>query len=82
MSPDAYVTSRVLRKDWAPAVAERIRNLLQDKGMSERSLARAMGYTQASLNRKMLGQRQWTAMDLQCVATALGVEVDHLIETR
>lgn len=61
------------------AVAEQVRQLLADRGMSGRALALASGINPRSVDRKLAGQSPFDVDDLAAIAPALGVAASDLL---
>ncbi|WP_369408644.1 helix-turn-helix domain-containing protein [Cellulomonas triticagri] len=60
------------------AIGERVHQLMWRQRVSQTALAPRIGMQQASLSRKLRGERPWFAEDLIAVAGALGVSVGFL----
>lgn len=59
--------------------AEEIAALLTELGISQRELARRLGWTQPRIQGRLAGDIAVTVADLQQIADALGVPVDRLL---
>ncbi len=60
-------------------LAERVRSLREDRGISQRKLAASVGLDPASMNRLEAGQRGVSTGELVAIAEALDVDVDGLL---
>lgn len=60
-------------------LAQRVRSLREERGMSQRKLAAALELDPASMNRIEAGQRGVSTGELVAIAEALGVDVDGLL---
>jgi transcriptional regulator with XRE-family HTH domain len=60
-------------------VAERIRELREERDMTQRALAEALGMDPASMNRIEKGERGVSTGELVAMADALGVEADAIL---
>lgn len=59
-----------------PALALRVYMLAG--GLSQKDLAERMGYTEASISRKMRGIRKWTLKDLMAIMKALNLTQEEV----
>lgn len=57
-----------------------IKDLLEAKGMSQRELADKAGITEVSLSRYINGNRVPKAPVAMCIARALGVDIEEIVE--
>lgn len=55
------------------------RDLLFEKGMTQRALAARLGVDESTVSRLIRGQSHWTAAELYAVADVLGVEPPALL---
>jgi transcriptional regulator with XRE-family HTH domain len=62
-------------------VAERVRELREERGLSQRKLAAAIEVDPASMNRIESAQRGISTGELVSIAEALGVSVEHILRT-
>jgi transcriptional regulator with XRE-family HTH domain len=63
----------------ADATHNRLRQHLADTGISERELARRLGWTQARLQRRMVGDVELTITELTEIAETLGVPATRFL---
>lgn len=68
-----------LQIDWSWDIAERISNILEQRNMSQRDLARLMGCTQNEVCRWCGGTHNFTLATLAKISVALG---EDLISTK
>jgi transcriptional regulator with XRE-family HTH domain len=61
------------------AVAQEVRRLLDERGMSGRALALAAGINPRSIDRKLAGTSAFDVDDLAAVAPVLGVAASDLL---
>ena len=59
-------------------IGERVHQHMLEQGMTQTRLAALLGFTQATVSRKLSGERPWFADELIAVADALGVTVGDL----
>ena len=59
---------------------DKLKKILEEKGMSQRELADKVGITEVSLSRYISGGRTPKAPVAMCIARALGVDVEELFE--
>lgn len=64
------------------AIGERVLSRLALLGMTQWDLAARLGLTQATVSRKLRGQRAWFAAELVTVAGVLGCPVGELFGER
>lgn len=62
-----------------PATSQRIKTLLDERGISVSELARRVGWSQPYAARRMDGRVQWRVADLEQVAGVLEVAVVDLL---
>lgn len=60
-------------------IAERIRELREEREMTQRALAEALGMDPASMNRIEKGERGISTGELVAIADAFGVEADAIL---
>ncbi|MFC9443481.1 helix-turn-helix domain-containing protein, partial [Brevibacterium sp. NPDC056947] len=63
----------------ATSIAARARETVAGSGLSQRSLARAIGIDETKLSKSLSGRRKFTAEELLGLATATGVTVRWLL---
>jgi transcriptional regulator with XRE-family HTH domain len=61
-------------------ISERIKKLLEDRGLKQKPFAKAAGIDQSQFNRMMRGVRDWTLPHLQATAQALNLQVGELTD--
>jgi transcriptional regulator with XRE-family HTH domain len=61
--------------------AESVNALLTELGLSQRELARRLGWTQPKLHRRLSGVQAITVAEMELFAAVLGVPVTQLIPT-
>lgn len=66
-------------EELAAAVADEVRRLLADRGITGRDLSRATGISQSSMARKLAGTQPIDLGDLPRICDALGVSVTDVI---
>ena len=60
------------RVDWSFEVADRIADILQQRGMSQRDLSKLVGCTEAEVSRWVGGTHNFTLGTLARISSALG----------
>jgi transcriptional regulator with XRE-family HTH domain len=68
--------------DYPSQVRRRVRVALAERGMSAAALARALGWPQSYLARRMSGRTPFDVEDLEHVARALDIAPDGLAAER
>lgn len=68
-----------MTEELSTAVAEQVRRLLDERGISGRELARLTGIPQRTIAKKVAGQHPFDLDDLAKIAAALGVDVTDLL---
>jgi len=61
-------------------LADRIRRLMEEKGLNQASLSDKSGVPRSELNRALNDHRQFRAEELAWLSTALGTDVDALLK--
>lgn len=59
-------------------LGERIHNIMWRRGLTQLSLADALGLDQSTLSKKLRGKRRWYADEIAIVASTLGVSAGDL----
>lgn len=59
--------------------AEEINALLAELGVSQRELARRLGWTQPRIQGRLSGEIAITVADVEAIAAALGISADRII---
>lgn len=63
----------------AAAVAEQVRRLVEERGISGRALAQATGIPQRSLARKLAGSTAFDLADLEALCEVFGIRVTDVV---
>jgi transcriptional regulator with XRE-family HTH domain len=61
-------------------VARAIRAELGLQGQTQRSLAKALGWTEAKLSRRITGDVPWTVEEVELIASALDIPRSQLLD--
>ena len=64
-----------LQMDLSVAIANRIYNILESKGMSQKEFARLMGKTETEVSRWLSGTHNLTLATISKISTALGEDI-------
>lgn len=70
--------TRMPRKTMAEVIAAEIRAEMARQGISQRELGERLGFTQAGVSRRLLGQKPLEVDDVERIAEALGVSMQQL----
>lgn len=62
-------------------IADRVRELLTESGISGAELARRLGATQSYVSRRVRGVVPWRADELYEIAGVLGISADEFLPT-
>lgn len=72
-----------MKKPLVPPVADpalAIRVYMLAEGLTQKDLAERMGYTEASLSRKIRGIRKWTLNDVISISNALRLSDEEVVQ--
>ena len=70
-----------MKRSRTMTLAEKIKNLIAERGWTQTRLAQASGLDPSVLSRLLAGDRTWRAEHVACVAAALGMSPASLVES-
>lgn len=70
------------KDEYAKAFGEYLKSLLEEKGMTQKELARRTGLTEASVSRYINGERTPKILQAYRIACAIGVDMNTLINVK
>lgn len=61
--------------DLSMGISDRIANVLEERGMTQKDFARLMGKTEAEVSRWLAGRHNFTLSTLAKISSALGTDI-------